>query len=338
MKSYTFSSTHRLLGCGWEYRDDAEYPPEKPSSADANFGTAVHAGGFAEREPDLDAVCQKLGVLPGEVVPSVRSLREHIESLHHTDVRYEAAYAWHPQKDDVIHLGNHLERDYSDAPEGYYCGTSDYEGIDGETLVIADGKTGHANNVEPIASNGQLLMLAFCSATARGWTGPIRIELWFVRPGRVWVEAADVTLFELWDMAQRVRERMRMLPVLPATTGDHCRYCPAAGACPATKEQMGAIIEAGAEGWSTAIQSPQHAAWMAERLPALKKAIELVKGELEKYADEVGGIPLSNGKVWKSITGKRDSLNVAAVKARLGDELPQYMTTTEFKQYRAVKK
>lgn len=341
MKNFSFSSANRLLACGWEFRDDSEYPPKGGAGDDAMFGSAVHAACLEQPYPDIEAVAKKYDQMPNELLPSVSTLREFLDKLTYENVRYETAYAYDPKKEDCIVLGHHLERDYSGAPEGYLVGTTDYEGIqsgDDPVLVIADVKTGHANNVDAVERNPQLLLGALASATARGWTGRVRLELWFVRPGRVWVEGAEVTLLELWDMAHQIRERIRLLPVLPSSPGEHCKYCPAAGACPSTVEQMGAIVEAGEHGWSTAIVSPTHAAWMAERLPALRKALDAVKSALEKHADETGGIPLPNGKVWRAVPSKRDSLNTKAVKERLGDELGRYMTTTEFVQYRAVKR
>lgn len=335
--SLSMSSLSRGLSCGWELHPTAEHAEPEPSD-DADFGSAVHevclgADGLA----NLTAICAKYGQTEAEVLAYARPVLKKLSEL--PSPAFEVALAWNPTTGRSRMLGQYLNRAYGLLEPSEIPGTADLWYMDGETLVVADLKTGHANYVPKPAENAQLLALASALAAA-GHFGPVRLELWFARPGGVWVVEDTVGSIELVLFADKLVKHLAAAKAghVSPRPGDHCKYCPARrGNCPAALAVAQGIVGVDKFSFSESILSQAHAEWLVDRLSLAKKLCEGVEKALKQYADEHDGIVCSDGKVWKAVTAKRTSLNKDAVAARLGDEYEAFTVTHEYKTYRKVK-
>ena len=151
-------------------------------------------------------------------------------------------------------------------------------------------------------------------------------------------------------LAEALREidaQFRARASLEAKAGEHCRYCPALGACPET----GRAVQAATVSWSgerkvelparavftTEFVSKENDARLVEEISAIKKMLESVEDALKERAKLAGGVVLPSGKIWKPVLCRRTALDREKVEEYLGDQLPSYMKTTEYEQFKLVK-
>ncbi len=332
------SSLPRVLSCGWELHPEAEHAPPEPSD-DAAFGSAVHEVCLGpETVANVTAICAKWKQPDAEVLAYSRPVLRKLGEVP-TAVK-EAAYAWSLATGQARLLGQWIDRNYGNLLPGEIPGTVDLFYMDGDTLVVADLKTGHANYVAKPGENAQLLALACAIADRTQHVGPVRLELWFARPGGVWVEHETVGTIELVLFRDKLAKHLKVASAgtVSPKPGDHCKYCPARrGNCPAAAAVAEGIVGVDKFKFSESILSQAHAEWLVDRLSLAKKLCEGVENALKQYADEHDGVMCSDGKVWKAVNAKRTSLNKDAVAARLGDEYESFTVTHEYKTYRKVK-
>ena len=324
MNKLSGSSIERFLRCAWPERPDVSFTDVRLKDSGREVGNATHEALAAEEE-SADA----------EVAARVRHIEKKIAELGATEVVREIALAYDPQTKQARKLGENIHREYEKhgmLPHEIPCSLDVV--VFGNENVVIDVKTGQQDYVEDVENNAQLSFGALCVERAFG-VKVHRVALWFSRLDRVWEESWPVDPWMLPAFEQKLLAQLKVEKPLP-TTGDHCRFCPALGGCPATMRQLAQVAPGDFE-WSTDVKNLDHAAWMAENISILDKACERVRGALQAFADGAGGIAMANGKVWRAVEARRESMNTAAVKTFLGDRYPEFVSLKTFKTYRAVK-
>jgi len=339
MKNLTGSALPIFKHCGYSFRDDVEFPSLRTERDESEGGAGVSI-----HELIADAIERKSPPAETEEWAIIQAALDQIGNDSILD--HESAWAWNTKTRQARKLGTRIGRAYAEkgATAEDICCSLDLVLLREPDLVVVDFKSGYGTHTENVDENWQLLFGALCleqEALDRGLN--LRVELWYPRPGKVWVETHPVTLFHLAAMREALGQRLLKLSQAPAIAGEHCRYCRACGACPATQQAitgfsaMGLDVDSPTYRWSTQIADVRHAEWMLDRLGLVKQAAELVETALKKFSDENNGIATSDGKVWRKTVGKRTGLNMPAVKNFLGDKLGQFQTTHEFNSYRKVK-
>jgi hypothetical protein len=235
-----------------------------------------------------------------------------LQEQGYDNIQHEVAYSLSPDG-TVRRLLNTEHRDYGPLLEGEVPGTLDIVASKGGAYTVIDWKTG--NEVEEPAVNWQLL--AGASAVARIFSlSEVEVVVAYVRSDHVYAARDTVSQLTLDNFRLRLRERMSMSG-LPAP-GQHCRYCPAAAACPAQTSTL-ALLAAGPK-WTTEYLGELNDSLMVEGLAGLKAAIETVESALKARARESGGIHLSDGKVWREKTRVMPRFNRAKAEEMLGPE------------------
>lgn len=317
--------------CGWFARDDVDYANAEIKSR-KEFGTDFHQAVEAYLADGTEPADE-------EVMLHLQAFAEELARVPDTViVDCEPAWAWNTESREARKLGNNIGREYEahGLTAAEIPGSMDLVLIRGGVLVVVDLKTGYGEVDDP-AENEQLNFGSLCySKIARSHGLEQRQEIWYVRPGKVWVEGSDIDFLDLGQFESQLASRWKLRPYLPATPGEHCAWCPAAGGCPATSQVVGALVDTSGETFSTTVRSNDHAAWMIERLSIIEKAAEAVRHACQQWSDQNGGVRLKDGKIWKQIEGNRTGLNQAAVKAFLGPRLAEFQTTHPYTQYRAV--
>ncbi len=186
--------------------------------------------------------------------------------------------------------------------------------------------------------NLQLRFAGLCHALVHG-VAEVDLEIARIRTDGVHVERGKMTAFELSLTQSLVHEIVERIAGSEPVLGDHCTYCPALGACPATRQgiELVAPQSLNAVRWTTDFLSLQNDSAMVEQLPAVKKALEAIETALKGRYAGGPGLLLPNGKVWKEILSKRDGFDAKKAAELLGDRAAECAKTSEYTQFRQVK-
>lgn len=255
-------------------------------------------------------------------------LREQLERDDDAERLPERALAYDVATGTARPLKSSGPRDYSDVRAGELSGTPDLERRHGDRWIVRDWKTGrYMQGVRPIES-GQLRMLGLAVARLRG-VDEIDIELAHVDEDGIRIVTDTMTAFELASAADELRElwaRLKGGAAVP-TPGRWCsdHYCPIASECPATQRALAAIAGASELRMplSVELQSPEHAAYVRDRLQAVQTAAKAIEEALKAFASKTP-IPLGDGRVWgmRELTRETIDLGVSgateAMRTRLG--------------------
>lgn len=198
-------------------------------------------------------------------------------------------------------------------------GTADLIGVDGDTLVCLDLKTGWAHRKRPADS----LQLLFYAVAAAQWLKCSRARVGYMvlheddTVPRYVIE--DVDEFALAAAEVRIARLLELKPEVDDLSnfraGSGCRYCPSSRVCPALVTRLAALK-----------QGPEHALKAfagqrplpmvhAEDLPRLLEAIFAAEKVLKQMAKDVkdavravGGVPLPDGYQLAETRITRDTL------------------------------
>lgn len=326
--SPTGSKIALLMACAYPFNGQAW--PESETGDAARLGQAWHE--VAAKAINTDMTDCQLAGLYDQAAKNNGLTPEQVEQLYAMApdaaafdllescgaVRVEVAYAWDWKTGKVRELGVDIGRNYRvSATE--VAGTADVVGVS----FIADWKTG--KEAPKAENNAQLMFLAMCAAKLGH---PIeRIQILHVKPdGSVWTDTCEVTEFDLEAFEAELRREIQALPGAFPTAGKHCRYCPMVAVCPKTVETVAEPSDSFPLALYSVsdIVSPEHAAWLLHRIEAAESMLGSVKAMVRKYADEIGHIPLADGKKWgpyqvtrETIVGSRDKLLAAGVPEEL---------------------
>jgi hypothetical protein len=220
----------------------------------------------------------------------------------------EIAFAYDPRTRTARELGRNISREEARrrAEDHELVGIVDVGGCTDELVVAHDYKTGWGY-VERAETNWQLRTYALMMARSYGKTGAFYSVIRVKDNGFIWSDRAQMDELDLLahedaliDLLQRrtfVRELARrgqwaQLPAL--NEGEHCRYCPAAFACPA---KIHAVKEvAGGAELVPGVLSPEVAAVAWRKVRAAQKTLDRMESILRAYARQTP-IPLGDGEI-----------------------------------------
>ena len=317
--------------CTFPWTGRVRWPPRTASPA-ADFGTAVsRIAEAAVRDTTADLTDlsfgesdrRRLGIIGG-------LLLEQLELDNDVGREPEVAVAYNVAAGTARLLRSTGPRDYSDVRTGELVGTSDLERVTpAGRRVVRDWKTGrYMLGVRPIDS-GQLRFLGLAAARRHG-VDEIDIELAQVDEDGIRITRDTLDAFALAAAADELRAlwaRIASGPGVPCP-GHWCadHYCPIIAECPATQRAIEAVAAAAAVRFplSVDLQSPEHAAYVRERLQAVEKAVAGIWAALEQYA-RTTPVPAGDGKFWGVVERARESISLekpeamAALRAALGE-------------------
>jgi hypothetical protein len=335
----TASGIGRALRCAWWIRPDVELP-DSGSSRAADEGVLFH-----------DVMARFINRMPQRMhdVERVQYLTEAAcewwgKRAMNRSFTAEDAFALDVVTSTARSIGRMIDRQYGVLGEQEIAGTSDYVGLEADVLVVGDWKTGSPEHVEDVADNAQMKFNALCAAKHMGHTGAVQLEIAYVRKSKVWLERHLTSRMELESFGDDLRRLYLGVRGAESVTGDHCRFCPGAGRCPATRVALTELqstlgVTARAPVWTTEFLSAENDALMVERLPALENAIDAVKTELKKRAAAQGGIELSSGKVYREVVYTKNVFDRKTAETLIPPErLSECMREQTVSQFRVVKR
>lgn len=344
------SSLSRAKSCLWWARPDVQYTPA-PDTGAGEEGQEVH-GRIASavlRKPYRPNAPQspRIAALVDSALTFLRG--QHPAAFSGLA---EEAYAYDVVTQQCRILGVDINREYGELGDAEIPGTADLIYIENGVLCVDDWKTGSPEFVETVSENSQLQFLGLCAVRARGWTGLVRLGVVYVRERGCYPERHLTSADELMRFGSHLQLLYIQTPDASANAGEHCRFCPARGGCPATTATMKefatqhalssnppglTVIDRRLPVWTTQCLSADNDALMAEQLPALKKAVEAVEEALKDRCRAQGGIRLPDGKIWKEVSYTKSVMDNAKVEELLGDRFHECRKEIVQVQMRRVK-
>lgn len=330
--------------CAWAAREDAVYPKRESSGA-ANNGTRLH---------DAFASYIEHKVFP-PLTPAQRILADQMrrfwgDRASSAGWRTEVAFALDPVNKTARVLGKDIKRKYIEHglnPALEIGLTVDYVWVEKDGLPLnGDWKTGYGAHVEPPEDNLQMLAGGAAIALSSGmYEAGCTLEVAQVTEEGVFAKRFHAAKSHLDGALREIAWIFRNRHQAEARAGEHCRFCPALGACPET----GRAVQRAAASYSadrkvevsaravftTEFVSKENDVLLVEELSALKKMIGAVEDSLKERS--YAGVHLPNGKVWKPVLCRRTSLDTEKVEEYLGDRLKDYQKVTEYEQFKVVK-
>lgn len=319
--------------CRWWAREDVSFPKRERGSAASN-GVRMHDA-FAEYVENR--------VFP-PLSPSQRLLADHMrkfwgERAAASGWEAEVAYALHAKERKARRLGKFINRRYDELgrvdPE---IGLSvDYQWIEGPgTPLVGDWKTGFGAHVEDPDQNLQLLAGGASVAHASGLEKGCILEISHVTESGVFPRRFIATPLALHAALHEIATIQGNVVGAAAHAGEHCRFCPALGACPETKRALGDVRPDSRVEWTTAHVSDENDALLVEEIAHVKKAVEQIEDALKERA-RAKPIYLHNGKLYKAIVAHRSSLKKERVEELLGPRYAECVQVIEYESFRQVK-
>jgi hypothetical protein len=308
----TASRLQRAASCG----ASVVLPQVQEESEPARRGTAIHAFLACAREVGRDAALEEV---PNEyradceVIDLDGLLGENLD-----EIAAEVAFAFDVETGEARELGRNIGRAYRVGPTEI-AGTADVVAFGPFELFVADFKTGHAA-VAPPRSNWQLKLLALSASRTYG-VHRVRVAIIRVREdGTPEYESAVFTSFDLDLAAAELRDLVRSITELneavlkgrvpDVNMGPHCRWCPAAPACPAFKglvQRLAGEPDAVAEQISAELK-PETAAKAWARLKQVEEVVRRVREGLYAFARQTP-ILLGDGRLLGEVETRRRVLD-----------------------------
>ena len=226
-------------------------------------------------------------------------------------------------------------RDYSEAPEGWVCGTADVVALseeDGEErAVITDWKTG-----SPLVApdrHEQLRFLALAAALSYE-VESVAVQIGYIgSDGDITCSSFELREEDLRQIARDLRELSARVQssregALELAVGAHCRYCPAFSFCPAQSGAAQALLEETLDELT-----PARVAEVWERLQAVEAALKKSKEALFGFVDAAEGVELPAGGKLRIVESRRDRLlpevTMPLLRDLYGDEADLAVTITK---------
>ena len=281
----TGSKSALLLECQWFANALAEWFDQTSDAADR--GARAH---------EAIASYVRAGMVPLPLDEDIKSLFEVAQRWVDIQEKFtgrpfaaEMGLAWDPVN-DVATMLTETGRDYSRAPTGWFCATTDLSQIDLDAKVgwIWDWKTGDGSK-----ATMQLRTLAVMFARAFGLETVHVAALEVGWDGIRTLCQETLGAFELAAHAGALAEAIMAIPTAQPRPGRHCGdlYCPARATCPAATAIVAEIIPPEAlarHKWGIQIASAEHAAWLYDQAKAVEAAAKQVKDAVKAYVPAEG--------------------------------------------------
>ena len=214
-------------------------------------------------------------------------------------------------------------------PEGF--GTGDCIIVQGHHLDVIDYKYGQGVEVSAVG-NSQMRLYGLGAHNDFGWLGDIRtITLHIFQPRKDNISTEALTMPQLLEWGESIKPT-----ALDAyagkglhSAGDHCRFCPHAGACPALASTCLAMC--GEEGVERPIAvpslTPQEVADILAQEPMITAWLKAVKDRALASLLEGEEIPGYKVVAGRSSRGWADELEVAGLLDAAGISRDKYTKT-----------
>ncbi len=308
----TFSRLDVAARCVYPWTSRQRWP-KQPPNAFRGVGSAVSS--VAEclavwGDAPIDAIAEAQGLTPSDTTKLGQMavhLRELIEDeATRTSWRVaEQALAYDLRAGTARELRQAHPRDYSDRKPHEMSGTPDLVFVRDGALVVRDYKTGRYTWGKNPAESRQLRALGLCAARAYGFH-EVTLELVQVDADGVRARPEPLDAFELALCADElcgIHDRIAYEGERPPPNPGHwcdSAYCPLAATCPATTKALATVAKVSDLEYplTDEITSPEHAAYLLERLAVAKTAIETIRHAVKEYAREHGPVPLNNDKLY----------------------------------------
>lgn len=219
-------------------------------------------------------------------------------------------------------------RNYTPDPLEVF-GTADVIGVDRDTVIIIDWKTGYIE-VDSAENNWQLWGYALAACRALG-KSKARVYIAYTNiPGQPiseheldWEDLASFALRiqDLVPREARLRHEYRA-GVIPTTReGSWCRYCPSKHTCPAKQSLLALVANKGLP--APAEMSKEQAAEAVRQVLRLDQLVKDAKARLNQYIDDNGPVDLGGGKAYgRGVRAGRRELDGAKTVQAIRESLP----------------
>jgi hypothetical protein len=278
----TMSALPRLLNCP----GSSLLPRAETASYWANLGNDEHE--------DL----AHLGALPPELAKHVPA-----DAKSEVKVAYDAVL----RTGRIIGEGN--GRSYGVLAPFEIPGSIDVLGVEGDTVIIVDWKTGYAD-VDPAASNAQLWGYAIAACRALG-KDRARVTIVYTKTGRV--DSYEIDALELAEFADRLEALFATTSVVrqegtPIRTreGAWCKHCSSKPYCPSKNALLVQLSGRGLSVVGDATMTPAKAADAVREFVHIEQLVKDAKARIVAYVDEHGPIDMGDGKLYGRYVRKGD--------------------------------
>lgn len=341
MVALTGSKLPLARRCRWWLRGDVTFPELQRSQA-ADDGVRLHALHADLVDTGTHAPCSP----SDEMV--MRHLREYWGTRRSRSAAAEVSFGLDAARGQARNVGSRLERKYPDkiTPGEIFLST-DYVWHDrGSMLVgVGDLKTGFGAHVDPPEDNLQLLagaaalfLEAQSALSTNGGKPPegAQIEILHAREDGVHPRTYIASPLVLYRAMSEIALIQAGIDGSRAVAGEHCRFCPALGACPETGQMLSPFAK-GQVQWTTDFVSDANDALIIEELSAVKKMIDAIESAVKERAQKKGGIALSDGKVYRAVVCEKSVLDKELVEKILGPRYAECTKIISYEQFRRVK-
>jgi hypothetical protein len=201
-------------------------------------------------------------------------------------------------------IGEGAGRDYGSPGPMEIVGSTDVLGVEGETVVVIDWKTGFAD-VAPARENEQLWFYALAACRALHLSSA-RVVIVYTKTGRVdqhELDALDLADFAaalerlVKDDARRRGAAQRGEPV-DTTEGDWCKHCPSKHTCPSKNALLVQFGSKGLAVFGDATMTADRAREAHLEIERFDQLLKDAKKRRDAYVTENGPIDLGDGRAY----------------------------------------
>ena len=292
--------------------------PSKGGSREATFGTCVHEAAQCLAvwgDAPIDAIGDELGDERDvdKLTAAYLAIGEHLIESDDKWRMTEVPVAIDLKTGGARALSIAGKRRYRVTPDER-PGTIDLVRQCGDKLIVTDYKTGWYRRFTAPMDDLQLLAGGICAA--RIWKADsVTIEFWHV-DDEVHVVQAELDAMMLdwaWERLTKVYAKFDEWQNAVPKPGVWCKdgFCKVVGNCPATTSAINATLQVARTKYPMVpeIKDDDHARFILERLPAVKKAAKLLEDALKERYD-LQPLDLLDGRRWGKVESVREKILV----------------------------